>query len=47
MIDRDASQRWDTNCLEAFSDRVLVIAITLLILEIGVHLISSGGGRRR
>jgi uncharacterized membrane protein len=31
------SQRWETNRVEAFSDGVLAIAITLLVLEISIE----------
>jgi uncharacterized membrane protein len=42
---RDDSNTRDTDRLEAFSDGVIAIAITLLIIEIGVPHIEDGGNR--
>ena len=40
--DDPAAHHYDTQRLEAFSDGVFAIAITLLILEIGVPRVAAG-----
>jgi uncharacterized membrane protein len=42
----DGNPHSHTQCLEAFSDGVFAVAITLLILQIGVPDVHGGGSAR-